>query len=319
MIQLWRALTILLGLASITSAQAQSFPNRPIKLIVPFAAGGTTDSVARILAEGLRERLGTIIVENRAGAGGLIGIEAVAGAQADGYTLLYGSDSLIIQPLLKKNLAVSAQSFVPLVRVRASNTYFAVGTDVPVKSVAELVALAKSKPGQLRYGSGGAGTVLHLAGELFKIKTGTDIIHIPYKSDALAATDVMTGQIEAVIAGATTLTALTGKLRILAMTGDKRSKALPDVPTMGEAGFPDVVVTNWNGVLAPAGTPPEIVAKLTQAISDVASSPQFLERGKALEVEPGAVLKGDEFAAFIAKTTANYREIISHPGFSIPE
>jgi tripartite-type tricarboxylate transporter receptor subunit TctC len=304
---------------SADEAVAQAYPSRPIKLIVPFPPGGSTDVMARSLAESLRPKLGTVVIENKAGAGGMIGAEAAASAPADGYTLLYGSDSLVIQPLINKETKTNLRDFIPLARVRLSSTFLAVHPSVPANNVREFVALLKAKPDSLRYATGGSGTILHLAGELFKTKTGIVMEHIPYRGESPALIDFIAGRVEAIVAGAATLGPLAeqGKARILAASTEMRSPTLPNIPTYVESGYPDVVVANWNGVLAPKGTPPDIVNKLTDAIAEAANSPEFLERGKSHDIAPGAVLKGKDFAAFLEKTEASYAEVVRNPNFKV--
>jgi tripartite-type tricarboxylate transporter receptor subunit TctC len=303
-------------------AFAKGYPERPIKLVVPFAGGGTTDVAARLLAEVVQQRSGaTLIIDNKAGAGAAIGIEYASRAAPDGYTLLYGSDALILGPLTRSNLSFSLDDFVPLARVRSSSVFLAVTPGLPVSEVKELVALAKAKPGQLRYGTGGIATVLHIAAAQFMLRSGIDMVHVPYKGTAPAVNDLLGGHVDMVWAGSLDLAAhrAVGALRVIANTGERRSEAMPQVPTMSESGYPNLVVVNWNGVLAPRGTPPEVVAWLTNAIASATESPEFLRRGAPIEIEPGALLKGHDFASFLHGTNDRYRQVIKQANIKLTE
>ena len=303
----------IVGAAAFAAPAFAAYPERPITLVVPFAAGGTTDLAARLAADLLQRTSGaTVLIENKAGAGGMLGIQYVARANPDGYTILYGSDSLIIQPLVNKAVTVSLDDFTPLVRVRTTGNYLAVGGAVPVGNIRELVALAKSKSGQIRYATGGTGSVLHLAGVAFAGTAGLSLIHVPYKGAAPATADAVGGHVEMVWAGSSDLApyAKGGQLKVLAQSGSKRSLALPDVPTFAESGYPDVVVVNWNGLLAPRGTPPEAVQWLTDKIAAVATSPEFLSRGKILAIEPGDMLKGKAFTDSLREAQARLKKVV---------
>jgi tripartite-type tricarboxylate transporter receptor subunit TctC len=303
-------------------ALARGFPDRAIKIVVPFSSGGTTDGAARLLAEMLTERTGTpFIIDNKPGAGAAIGIDHVARSAADGYTLLYGSDTLILGPLTRPNLGFSLSDFIALVRVRTASPYLSVSPSLGVGNVKELVALAKSKPGVLRYGSGGVATVLHIAGAQFTIYTNTDILHIPYKGASLAINDLLGGHIDMTWTGAVDCKPHqeSGALKVIAMTGERRSLAMPGVPTMAEAGFPDLLVQNWNGMLAPKSTPPDVVKWLSDNIAAVAASPEFLKRGAPLEIEPGAMQKGKAFAMFLEDTRERYSKVIKQANIKLNE
>jgi tripartite-type tricarboxylate transporter receptor subunit TctC len=265
------------------AAGAQSFPNRPLRLVVAFPAGGATDIIARVLAEYTGKRLGQqIIVENRPGAGGNIGTEAVARAAPDGYTL-----SLCTIGTCAINASIYAKpgydlerDFAPVVLVASVVNVLATNPDVPARTVKELVALAKAKPGTLSYGSSGYGGSPHLSGELFKQMAGVEITHVPYRGSAPVIVDLRGGQIDLFFDNAPSILPhiKSGALRALATTGAKRSEELPDVPTMQEAGFPGFVITPWWGVLAPAKTPPAVIAKLNQAMNDALKDPGLIKR-----------------------------------------
>jgi len=299
-----------------------AYPEKPITMVVPFAPGGTTDLAARLVADLLHKATGaTVLIDNKPGAGGMLGIQHAAKANPDGYTILYGSDSLIIQPLVNKNATVTVDDFIPLVRVRTTGNYLAVGASVPVRNVQELVAFAKSRPGQVRYATGGTGSVLHLAGEAFANAAGLKLIHIPYKGAAPSTTDAVGGHVEMVWAGTVDFAPYVknGQLKVLAQTNAKRSLAMPEVPTMVESGYPDVVIANWNGLLAPKGTPPEAVQWLTDKLAAVATSQEFYARGKSLAIEPGDMLKGKAFADNLKDGQARFRKIVETSNIKLAE
>ena len=256
--RLLSAAVIALGLHAIGSANAQSYPDRPIRLIVPFPPGGPTDYVARLVAQHVSANLGQVVLENRPGAGGTIASKAVANAEPDGYTLLYGSSATLgIAPALYKNVEYDPiKSFAPVALVSRVPFVLGVAAAVPANTLSEFIAYAKANPGKLNFGAT-IGTPPHLVGELFKVTTGADIYYIPYKGAAQAMTDLLAGQMHMTIEGATTLLAhiQSGKVRPLAVMSPQRIPALPDVPTMLEHGYSGFPPASWTGVLAPAGTP----------------------------------------------------------------
>jgi tripartite-type tricarboxylate transporter receptor subunit TctC len=261
----------------------QTYPDRPIRLVVPFPAGGTTDIVGRIVAEHVSRRLGQqMIVENRPGAGGNTGTELVKRAAPDGYTLsLCTIGTCAINSSIYANTGYDVQKdFVPVVVVGGVVNVLAVNPKVPAKSVKELVQLAKARPDSLTYGSSGYGTSPHLSGELLKDMAGVEITHVPYKGSAPVIVDLRGGQIDLFFDNAPSILphVKPGPLRALATTGAKRSKLLPDVPTMEEAGFPGFVIEPWWGVLAPAKAPPAVVARLNRAINEVLNDPVVIRR-----------------------------------------
>lgn len=278
----WLPLLALSLVAFWGAADAQDYPNKPIKFIVPYPPGGGTDVIARILQEPLAAELGQpIIIDNRGGAAGNLGTDLAAKAPADGYTILFTLSSHTINPKLYDKLpfdverdfaAVSLATLVPQILVAHPS--------VPVNDVKELIALAKANPGKLNYASVGTGSPGHIAGELFKLKTGVDIVHIPYKGGGPAVIDTIGGQVQLlfVTMPAAWQHVKAGKLKALAVTSAKRTVTAPDVPTIGESGVPDYVVDSWYGALAPAKTPPAVIAKLNAAFAKVLDNPQIKER-----------------------------------------
>ena len=302
-------------------AGAQTYPDRPIRIMVGFTPGSATDITSRIFAQKLSEAWGVpVTVENLPGAGGSVGGERVAKAPPDGYTLYWGANgAMTINPSLLPNPSFDPQrDLAPIARLLVSPTILAVNNDVPVKTVAELIALAKSQPGKLSYASPGTGTPQHIAGEVFKAQAGLDIVHVPYRGANF--TDVIGGRITMTFqnAGAVLATVRDGKLRGLAMTARTRSPNMPELPTMIEAGVADFEVTSWFGLLAPAGTPAPIIAKLSEAAIRVVSDPDLREKfGKiGLDVvsDPPAA-----FAAIIRNDTLKWAKVIKDAGIKASE
>jgi tripartite-type tricarboxylate transporter receptor subunit TctC len=309
-----RVLAALVGLMLSATAHAQdNYPSRVVKVIVPYTPGGITDVLARLVADGLSHALGQqFIVENRPGGGTSIGTRAVVTAPPDGYTLLMGTTVLSINPHLMANLDYdAAKDLVPIANVGESIGLIAVPESTPVKTLAELIALEKSKPGQLSFGSAGPGSIGHIAGEMFNQLAGTKFTHVAYRGSAPLLNDAMGGHIPMIVDGViTTLPAIQGgKLRPLVILRAKRTELLPDVPTSAEAGFPDLISTSYYGYLAPRGTPKEIVTKLNTEINKILSRPDVQEKIK----QQGAVLTGgspEDFAKLIEQTTKRYGDII---------
>jgi tripartite-type tricarboxylate transporter receptor subunit TctC len=265
------------------NALAQTYPVKPVRLIVPFAAGGGTDIVARTVGAKLGESFGqTVVVDNRAGASGAIGTELVARSPADGYTLLMGSSGPIaVNPALHAKLPYDPlRDFVPVALITTMPFLTVVHPSLPVRSVKELIALAKARPGQLNYASPGSGSSTHLATELFKAMAGVQIMHVPYKGVAPAATDLMSGEVQMLTGDLNTLMphVRAGKMRPLAVTGTTRSPLLPDMPTVAEAGVPGYEASGWFGILAPAATPREIVRRLNGEIVRALQSDELRKR-----------------------------------------
>jgi len=301
-------------LAWTLAAPAQTWPDRPIKLVVTFPAGGGADFVGRALAPKLTEALGQpVVVDNRGGANGAIGNEAVAKSAPDGYTLLLGAaGALTIAPHLYAKQAVDTfRDFIPVSLVGSSPFVLAVNPSVPAKTVAELTALAKANPGKLNCGSSGTGGAPHLACELYKSVTGAQIVHVPYKGLAPAITDLLGGNVQVLFAdiGLIAPHVKAGTLRALAVTGTQRTPALPEVPTMIEAGVPGYTAGTWYGVLAPAGTPPAIVKRLNTDIAKALASPDL----RAQFADQAVVAAGgtpEEFAALIRADYDKWGKVI---------
>lgn len=300
-------------------AQDGAFPTRPIKLIVPFPPGGPTDAMARTLAVGVGERLGQpVVVENRAGAGGNIGAEAVARSEADGHTLLFGtSGPLAINSSLYRKIGYDPlKSFAPVIQIGHLPNILVVNPAIDAKTVGELVALARARPGSLDYASSGNGASSHLAGVLFNSVAGTDFQHIPYKGTGPALTDLVGGQVS--MAFTDILTALpyvqSGKLRALGVTTTTRSQALPQVPTIDEQGFKGYDVSVFFGVVAPAGTPADRVAKLNQAFDAELATPKVKEMFATQGLEPAPDHSPERLASFIAAETAKWKTVVKQSG-----
>jgi tripartite-type tricarboxylate transporter receptor subunit TctC len=289
----WPAgLLTFLALAIAPFAHAQDdYPNRTVRIIVPFAPGGSTDVVARILADKLGTELKqSFVVENRSGAGGNIGADAVAKASPDGYTLLMGTTGVLaINKYLYKEMSFDPErDLVPVSYTSLITNILVVNPQVPAKTVSELVALARAKPGSLTFASSGAGSSTHLSAELFKSMAGVDILHVPYKGSSQAITDLMGGQVTMLFDNAPSSIPFVeqGKLRALAVTSTKRLPNLPDVPTLDEAGVKGYESLSWSGIMAPAGTPKRVIDKLNAAIEKILRDPDVKQRFASLGVEP---------------------------------
>ena len=297
-----------------SGAAAQSFPDRPVRLVVPFPPGGPVDTAARITAAALTEKLkSSVVVENRSGAGGVVGTDAVAKAEPDGYTLGFSSTGAVAVnvTLLPNNPYDPRKDFAPVSIVAAVPSLLVVNPEVPARNVAELVALAKSRPGKLNFGSAGPGGTPHLAGELFKLRTGINITHVPYRGAAPAITALLVKEVDLAFLDLPVLLphVQEGRLRPLALTSAQRSPALPDTPTFAEAGLDGMEVENWYAVLAPAGTPPERVKRLHAAIAAVMAQPatakQFTSQGARLVASPP-----EEATTFIRGEVERWAEVI---------
>jgi tripartite-type tricarboxylate transporter receptor subunit TctC len=285
------ALCLGLGLAfTAATAHSQDYPNKPIRLVVPFPPGGGTDIVARTVAAKLGETLHTsVVVDNRAGAGGTIGTEIVSRAEPDGYTLALVSGSHVINPSIYPKLPYDTmRDFAPVTLLVSAPAVLVVNKSLPVNTVQDLIKLAKSKPGKLFFASAGVGTPPHLAGELFKTMAGVDIVHVPYKGNAQVLTDTISGQVS--LTFPTLPSAMpfvkNGTLRALGVTGLHRSPSAPDVPTIAESGVPGYDATSWYGVVAPAGTPAPVVAKLHEALASSLKQPDVQKVLADLGLEP---------------------------------
>ena len=308
------AITLAFGALASAPAFAQSFPSRPVNLVVPFPPGGGTDTGARILAEQLSKRWGQpVVVENKGGAAGQIGADSVAKAKPDGYTLLLGNiGTQAINPSLYAKLPYDAdKAFASVSLVAELPLAMMVNPALPAKTASEFIALAKSKPGQLSYSSSGSGSAPHLAAEIFKDQTGTFVLHVPYRGGGPAIADLLAGHVQ--LSFMTVLEASGhikgGKLRALAVTGDKRVQALPDVPTLAESVVPGFNAISWIGLLAPAGTPPDVVDKIAADVRAVLADDAVKARITALGGVPRATTP-QEFGKLIADDKARYAQII---------
>jgi len=309
-----------LGLAAAGPAATQPYPNRPIKLIVPFPAGGPPDVIARIVADSMSTRLGqSVVVDNRPGAGATIGTRSVANAEPDGHTLLFASTtSLSIGPALFKNLDYDpVKSFTPVAGISTGPMVVVLHPGVPAKTVQELVAYAKANPGKLNYGAGVASPP-HIAWGLFTAVTGTDILFVPYRGMAPAMNDLISGQIQMMIDGTGPLLPhiQAGTFRALAVTGKTRSPDFPHLPTMIESGYPDYVLTFWTGIVAPAGTPQPIVARLNSAINDGLASIALKDGLAKFNVEAN-IASPQEFAAMLAQEAEKWAGIVKAAGIKV--
>ena len=271
-------------------AQTADYPQRAVRIVVPFAAGGSTDVVARVLADKLgQEMKQPFVIDNRAGAGGNIGADIVAKAPADGYTLLMATTGILaINEYLYKNLSYKSRDFTPVSYTSLISNILVVSPSVPANDVMQLITLAKKNPGTLSFASSGAGSSTHLSGELFKSMTGTEILHVPYRGSAMAITDVVAGQVTMLFDNAPASIAFVkeGKLKALAVTSKKRLPNLPNVPTLEEAGVPGYESLSWSGLVAPPGTPAAVVLKLNQAIDRILKTDEIRQRFAALGVDP---------------------------------
>jgi tripartite-type tricarboxylate transporter receptor subunit TctC len=285
-----RRLFILLALIASHAALAQSYPTKPIRVVVPFPPGGGTDIVARTVTPKMAEILGQpFIIENRAGAGGNIGTEAVAKSPADGYTLLVASASTAINTTLVPNLSWSfTRDFAPVVLMVVNNHLLAAHPSVPANNVRELLALAKAKPGQVTYASYGSGSSAHLTAELFKLMAGVDLLHVPYKGAAPAVNDLLGGQVNIIFADVAAMLShlKSGKLKALGIGSTKRFEGLPDVPTIAEAGVPGFEAGGFLGLAAPAGTPPAVIQALNAAAQKSLALPEVRDRLLGLASPP---------------------------------
>lgn len=277
-----RALAALLLGSAVSAAVAQDYPTRPLRIIVGFAPGGANDTIARLVAAGLQSRLGQpVVVENRAGAGGNLGADAVAKAAPDGYTLFLGSTGTIaVSPTLYPKLSYDpVNGLAPVSMVASSGNLVVVNAELPFKSVRDLVAHAKTNPNKLSYGSSGNGSTLHLAAEIFKDVAGVEMVHVPYKGDAPALSDLAAGQVQVTFSGIppTLPFVRSGKVRILAVTSAQRMPTLPDVPTVAESGVP-MDLSTWYGVFVTGGTPPAVLDRLATEVRAVVEQPAFKQQ-----------------------------------------
>ncbi|HEY0823383.1 MAG TPA: tripartite tricarboxylate transporter substrate binding protein [Ramlibacter sp.] len=308
------------AVAAPLGAHAQAYPSKPITIVVPFAAGGTTDILARVIGQALNKELGqSVVVDNRAGAGGNIGAQFAAKAVPDGYTLFMGTvgTHAINQSLYKKLTFDPVKDFAPLTRVAMVPNLLVANPGKPYKNVKELIAYAKANPGRVNFGSSGSGSSIHLSGELFNALAKVDMVHVPYKGSAPAVTDLVGGQIDVMFDNMPSAIqhVRSGRLRALAVTTAKRSPELPQVPTIAEAGVPGYEATSWFGMFAPAGTPAPVVSRLNAALVKVLADPEVKKKLAEQGAEPYAE-KPEQFAEFIRKEAAKWSKVVKESGAS---
>jgi tripartite-type tricarboxylate transporter receptor subunit TctC len=307
---------IALAAAAPATSSAQSYPTRPLRLIIPFPPGGSNDVVGRMIAFQLSDRLGRqVVVDNQGGAGGIIGTEAAAKAAPDGYTLLLISVAHAFGSSMYKLPYDPIGAFAPVTILGTGPVVLAVNPKLPVKSLQELIDLAKAKPGQLNYASAGVGSFQHLSSALFKLQSGLDIVHIPFKGGGPAMMDVVAGNTEIMIGSLIqTLPQIkSGRLRALGVGSAKRVPALPELPTISEAGVPGYEATNWWGIVAPAGTPKPVIDRLHQELSVILKT---AETKKRFESEGGeaVIMTPEDFGRFIVAETAKWAKVVKEAG-----
>ena len=308
-------------LASLSiGVQAQNYPSRPVRMVIHIGPGSSMDIVGRVLAQKLNETWGQpVIVDNRAGAGGTIGMDTVAKAAPDGYTILFGSSSVGIAASYYKKLPFDAlRDLAPITQLSSRHNALVVSPNSPVTSVKDLIALAKSKPGQLSYGSGGgSGSSDHLAGELFRLMAGVNVLHVPYKSGPGALNDLMSGQLSFYLGGIPINLPMikAGKVKALGTSGLKRSPQLPNVPTISEAGLPGFEVNVWYGLFVPRGTPAKIVDKIAADVNQLLKTPEMRERFTALGAEAEGTTPA-QFQAYFRSDMDKWRKVVKASGVS---
>lgn len=306
--------------ATASAQPQQTYPNRPIRLVVPLGTGGATDMTARLFGQKLADALGQqVVIDNRPGAGGIVGAELAAKALPDGYTLLIGSTSHAILPGIHKKLPYDlVTGFEPVSMLVAYPLVLSVHPSLPVKSLKELIALAKAKPGQINYASQGNGSTVHLNAELLKSMAGINLVHVPYKGTAPQITALLAGEASL---GFNTLSGVlpyikAGRLRALGTTGEKRIPSFPDLPTIAEAGVPGFETGVWAGVLAPAGTPKTIITKLHGELTRILKLPEVMERLAAIDFEPVGNTP-DEFGTIIKKEVVKWAKVVKESGAKV--
>jgi tripartite-type tricarboxylate transporter receptor subunit TctC len=309
--------TLVLAVGAAPMLWAQSYPVKPIRVVVPFGVGGPADIYARYLGQRLQEPLGQpFVVENRPGAGSIIGTDIVAKSPPDGYTLLVMSNTHTVnESLVPKKPFALMKDFVPIAPINYSDLLLVVHPSLPAKSVKELVALAKAKPRGLNYASSGTGTPYHMAGELFKAMAGVDILHVPHKGSGEARTSVISGQVEMMIDAITTMApmARAGRVRALATTGRKRSNVTPHIPTVSEAGVKDYEATIWLGLMAPAGTPRAIVERLNAELTKAVARPDVKKAWNEQGAEP-MMMTPAQFQKYLTDDIAKWARIVKISG-----
>lgn len=314
---LHRCLLLLFVACAFSNVQAQSYPNKTVRLVIPYPPGGGTDIIGRTVAQKLTDVFGQqVIVDNRGGAGGTIGTEVVAKSPADGYTLLMVPTSHVINPSIYRKLSYdTVKDFTPITLAASATIVLASHPSLPVKSVKELIAFAKAKPGQVNFGSAGNGTVFHLTGELFKRQAGIDMVHIPFKGGGPTVANLAGGQVSLAFE---TMLALSphikaGKVRGLAVTGAQRSSVMPELPTIAELGFPGIVAENWYGFYVPAGTPQPVINRLNSEIVKILQQPDVKKRFQDLGTETVGSTPA-ELSDFINKEIAKWSKTAKEAG-----
>jgi tripartite-type tricarboxylate transporter receptor subunit TctC len=314
---LLKSMLLLAAMAAPLATHAQAWPSKPVKIIVPFAAGGPADIYARAIGEKLQAALGqSFVVEDKPGAGAVIGTDLVAKSQPDGYTLLMMSNTHTVnESLLRDKPYQLLRDLVPVAPVNYSDLLMVVHPSVPATNLAEFIALAKSRPGALNYASSGPGTPYHMAGELFKAMAGVDIVHVPYKGSSGARTDILGGQVQMMFDAITTMApqVQAGKLRALGTSGKARSAVLPDVPTVAEAGVPGYEAVIWLGIMAPAGTPRAIVERLNAEITKAVGGAD-LKEAWARQGAVAMTMSPDEFARFMREDIEKWARVVKISG-----
>lgn len=297
--------------------QSQTYPSKPIRLVLPFPPGAPSDLVGRTIGQKLGEQMGqNLVPDNRAGAGGSVGLSMVAKAPADGYTLMVTSPAIALTPLLYSNLSYDPlKDFAPVARLASIENVMLVHPAVPAKTLKEFIALARSSPGKLNYGSGGAGTTNHLANELLRSLEKIDIVHVPYKGATLATTALMGGEVDEVIVSVASVLPLikAGRVRPLAVLSEKRVATLPNVPTSKEAGFPNFRMSIWYGMMAPAGTPREVIMRLHQEIAKAYADPTLRQQMSNAGMDPWLGTP-DDMGNLLKSEMARYAKIIQSAG-----
>jgi len=313
-------ITLILIAFAALPAWSQSYPSHPVRIIVPFAAGGPADIYARVVGQRLQEALGqAFVVEDRPGGGSVVGTDAVAKSAPDGYTLLMMSNTHTVNESLISNKPFQLlRDFVPVAPVNYSDLVLVVHPSVPANSLKELIALAKSKPHDLNYASSGPGTPYHMAGELFKAMARLDIVHVPYKGSSGARTDILGGQVQMMFDAITTMApnVRAGKLKALGTTGKVRSPVLPEVPTVAEAGVPGYEAVIWLGIMAPAGTPKPIVERLNAEIRKIVHSPEIKEAWAKQGAAPMS-MSTEEFGQYLREDIAKWANIVKISGAKV--
>ena len=306
-------LTLALAMSCGTALATNNYPNKPIRVIVPYPPGGPADIMARSLSDKLSEELGqSIIIENKPGANSMIGTTHVVRSAADGYTLLVTSNVVLLNELVSSHSTYRALTdLTPIAPIAFSPYFLIVNNDFPAKTVADYISYAKAKPGELTLASTGNGGTPHLVGELFQYRTDTNLLHVPYKGSGPAANDLAGGQVQSMFAGMATMGPFVqaGKLRILASAEDERSPQFPDIPTIKEQGFPGVSSNNWYAVIGPAGLPANIVKRISEATEKIVKTDEFLQRMTALGAQPLS-MNTEQFTALYKADSERWKQVI---------